>query len=82
MNGETAVPRDALLESFAAELTLAAYRVALGTRTQGTWLDLELRLWRVLAEKVKTWGQGNHGQTWTRQNRRRSKVNDADEASR
>jgi hypothetical protein len=60
MNGdfETPVDRDALLESFAAELTLAAYRVALRTRTQGTWLDLELDLWRALADTVKTWGEG------------------------
>ena len=56
---ETPVNRDALLETFAAELTLAAYHVALRTRTQGTWLDLELGLWRALAEKVKTWGQEN-----------------------
>jgi hypothetical protein len=59
MNGEDSVHRDALLETFAAELTLAAYRVALRTRTQGTWLDLELDLWRALADKVKTWGQEN-----------------------
>ena len=50
------VNRDALLETFAAELTLAAYRVALRTRTRGTWLDLELDLWRALADTVKTWG--------------------------
>jgi len=58
MNGdfETPVNRDALLESFAAELTLAAYRVALQTRTGGTWLDLELDLWRALATKVRAWG--------------------------
>jgi hypothetical protein len=43
MNGEHSVNRDALLETFAAELTLAAYRVALRTRKQGTWLDLETR---------------------------------------
>ena len=57
MNGDSKTPinRDALLEVFAAELTLAAYRVALGTRTKGTWLDLELDLWRALADKVKTW---------------------------
>ena len=57
MKGEDSVDRDALLEAFAAELTLAAYRVALQSRTQGTWLDLELDLWRALAEKVMTWGQ-------------------------
>ena len=39
---ETPVNRDAPLETLAAELTLAAYRVALRTRTEGTWLDLEL----------------------------------------
>ena len=57
MNGDskTSVNRDDLLETFAAELTLAAYRVALRTRTQGTWLDLQLDLWRTLADKVKTW---------------------------
>jgi hypothetical protein len=59
MNGEDSVNGDALLETFAAELALAAYRVALRARTQGTWLDLELALWSALAEKVKTWGQEN-----------------------
>jgi hypothetical protein len=59
MNGDlkTPVTPDARLETFAAELTLAAYRVALRTRTQGTWLDLELDLWRALADTVKTWGR-------------------------
>jgi hypothetical protein len=58
MNGDfkTPVNRDALLETLAAELTLAAYRVALRTRAQGTWLDLESDLWRALADTVKTWG--------------------------
>ena len=58
MNGDSTTPvdRDALLETFAAELTLAAYRVALRTRTRGTWLDLELELWRALADTVQTWG--------------------------
>jgi hypothetical protein len=57
MNGDFEIPvnPDAQLESFAAELTLAAYRVALRTRTRGTWLDLELELWRALADKVHTW---------------------------
>jgi hypothetical protein len=56
-DSKTAVNRDALLETFAAELALAAYRVALRTRTQGTWLDLEMDLWRALADSVKTWGR-------------------------
>jgi hypothetical protein len=54
---QTAVNRDALLETLAAELTLAAYRVALRTRTEGTWLDLELDLWRELADTAKMWGK-------------------------
>jgi hypothetical protein len=53
----TRVERDAPLESLAAELTLAAYRVALRTRTGGTWLDLQLDLWRVLADTVEAWGR-------------------------
>jgi hypothetical protein len=58
MSGDlkTHAHRDAMLEAFAAELTLAAYRVALRTTKQGAWLDLQLDLWRVLADKVKTWG--------------------------
>jgi hypothetical protein len=54
----TPVNRDALLETLAAELTLAAYRVALRTRAKGTWLDLELDLWRTLADTARTWGAG------------------------
>src|SRR5262249_36573916 len=50
---------DGVVESLAAELTLAADDVALQTRTRGTWVDLELGLWRVLADTVKTWGQDN-----------------------
>jgi hypothetical protein len=54
---KTRVDRDDPLQSLAAELTLAAYRVALRTRTGGTWLDLELDLWRALADTVETWGR-------------------------
>ncbi len=56
MNGDfrTPVNGDALLETFAAELTHAAYHAALRTSRQGTWLDLELELWRALADTVKT----------------------------
>jgi hypothetical protein len=46
------VDQESPLESLAAELTLAAYRVALRTHTGGTWLDLELDLWRALADTV------------------------------
>jgi hypothetical protein len=55
-DGKAPFDRDALLESFAAELTAAAYRVALRTRARGTWLDLELGLWTALSDTVKTWG--------------------------
>ena len=48
---------DAVLENFAAELTLVAYRVALRHGTGGTWVDLELDLWKALADTVKTWGR-------------------------
>jgi hypothetical protein len=63
MNGDfkTPVNRDALLEALAGELTLAAYRVALRARTQGTWLDLELDLWRALADTVKRRGGKRRG---------------------
>jgi hypothetical protein len=54
MNGDvrTAVNPNVLIETCAAELALAAYRVALRTRTQGNWLDLELELWRALADTL------------------------------
>jgi hypothetical protein len=45
--------RDSLLENFAAELTSAAYCTALRHGMRGSWLDLQLGLWRVLAETVK-----------------------------
>ena len=51
----TARDRDASLETFAAELTNAAYAIALRHRTGGSWVDLELALWRVLAETVIKW---------------------------
>ena len=57
-NVKTPANRDAPLETLAAELTLAAYGVALRTRTEGTWLDLELDLWRALADTARTWGEG------------------------
>ena len=56
-NIRAAVEREALLDSFAAELTRAAYHVALRHEAAGTWLDLQLELWRALADAVKQWGQ-------------------------
>ena len=53
-NARAATGRDALLDTFAAELTRAAYHVAL-RHGAGTWLDLELDLWQTLAHLVKQW---------------------------
>jgi hypothetical protein len=54
MNGNvrTAINPNVRLETCAAELALAAYRVALRTRSQGNWLDLELELWRALTDAL------------------------------
>ena len=49
--------RDTLLENFAAELTSAAYAVALRHGVEDKWLDLELELWAALKETVKKSGQ-------------------------
>jgi hypothetical protein len=46
----------AALEALVADLTAAAYLVALRHGLGDRWLDLELELWRVLAETVKRWG--------------------------
>jgi hypothetical protein len=46
--------RDDVLERRAAELAAVAYRVVLRTKTEGTWLDLELDLWRALSDTLKT----------------------------
>jgi hypothetical protein len=44
--------RDSRRENFVAELTSAAYCLALRQGIKGSWLDLQLGLWRVLAEMV------------------------------
>jgi hypothetical protein len=46
---------DILLDNFAAELTRAAYSVALKHGMTGSWIKVELDLWRGLAETVKKW---------------------------
>jgi hypothetical protein len=46
---------DALVDNFAAELTRAAYHVALRHGAAGLWLDLQLDLWRAVAATVKQW---------------------------
>jgi hypothetical protein len=49
--------RDAVLDTLAAELTRAAYDVALRYGAAATWLDLELGLWHTLGDMVKQWGR-------------------------
>ena len=49
--------RDTLLENLAAELTSAAYAVALRHGLEDKWLDLQLELWKALKETVKKQGQ-------------------------
>jgi hypothetical protein len=48
---------DHVLEAFAAELTAAAYPVALRHGGGHKWLELELDLWLALTRTVKKWGR-------------------------
>ena len=56
-NSRATAARDAVLDDFAAELTRAAYHVALRHGAADMWLDLELDLWRALTDAVKQWGR-------------------------
>jgi hypothetical protein len=47
--------RDTHLENIAAELTSAVYPLALRHGMNGSWIKVELGLWRALAETVKKW---------------------------
>jgi hypothetical protein len=57
MNDDRTIPAAAhqASDALAAELTAAAYPIALRHGVKGKWLDLELDLWRVLAETIKKW---------------------------
>jgi hypothetical protein len=44
-------------DDFIAELTEAAYPIALRHKGTQEWLDLELALWRVMAQTVQKWQQ-------------------------
>jgi hypothetical protein len=70
-NPGAACNRDTLLENFAAELTCAAYPIALRHGMASSWLKVELGLWRALAETVKKWagertpaGSGDEFKAW------------------
>jgi hypothetical protein len=54
-NHRTAPDRDIRLENFAAELTRAVYPLVLVRGLKGSWIEVELGLWRVLAGTVKKW---------------------------
>jgi hypothetical protein len=56
MNNHRAINAEQSLEALAAELTAAAYPVALRHASGDHWLDLQLELWRALTETVKKWG--------------------------
>jgi hypothetical protein len=51
-------PWGGLIETVAAELTEAAYPVALRHGTADSWVELELELWKVLSETLQRIGQG------------------------
>ena len=41
------------VQTLAAELTRKAYTIALAHKKTGSWLDLELALWRALTESLR-----------------------------
>ena len=45
------------LEDFVAELTAAAYVVALRHGAGNPWLDLQLELWRALTDAASKWNR-------------------------
>ncbi|HEV3258635.1 MAG TPA: hypothetical protein VG013_17300 [Gemmataceae bacterium] len=57
-NSRATADPDSLLDNLAAELTRAAYHVALRHGAAATWLDLELDLWCALADAINRWRQG------------------------
>jgi hypothetical protein len=60
MNGSasTVVERDARLDALAAELTSAAYPIALRHDSGESWVDLELALWKAVSETIRRWDRG------------------------
>lgn len=47
-------------EEFVANLTAAVYAIALRHAAGAPWLDLELDLWRVVAQAVQKWEAYRH----------------------
>jgi hypothetical protein len=56
-NHSTAWDRDTRLEHLAAELTGAAYSLVLRRGLREPWLNVELGLWRALAQTVEKWAR-------------------------
>ena len=54
-NDRAARERDRALDRLAAALTDIAYTVALRHAVAGSWIDLELGLWKALAGTVREW---------------------------
>jgi hypothetical protein len=54
-NERAARERDRALDRLAADLTDTAYTVALRHAAAGSWIDLELGLWKALAGTVREW---------------------------
>jgi hypothetical protein len=53
-------PLKPTLENLVAELTAAAYPVALRYRGSNRWLDLELDLWHALTAAARKWSRDAH----------------------
>jgi hypothetical protein len=56
-NHAAACNRDIRLENFAAELTSAAYPLALRQGMNDSWIKVELGLWWALTETVEKWAK-------------------------
>ena len=54
-NPRTACDRATRIENFAAELTRAVYPLVLRRGLKGSWIKMELGLWRAVAEVLKKW---------------------------
>jgi hypothetical protein len=48
---------DRALERLAADVADTAYAIALRHGTGGSWVDLELGLWKALSQTVREWGR-------------------------
>src|SRR5437868_2539314 len=54
---QAARERDVRIENFAAELTRAVYPLVLRRGLRGSWLEVELGLWRAVAQTVEKWAR-------------------------